>query len=37
MLCDAITDKVVFKAKAESFSGAEWGMKSAAQARFQQI
>jgi len=34
MLCDAITDKVVFKAKAEAFSGAEWGMKSAARLDF---
>ena len=33
-LCDAITDEVVFKAKAEVFSGEEWGMKSAARLDF---
>jgi endoglucanase len=34
MLCDAITDKVVFKGKALSFTGEEWGMKSAARLDF---
>ena len=33
-LCDAITGKVVFKADAVMYSGAYWGMKSAAQLDF---
>jgi endoglucanase len=34
ILCNALTDKVVYKAMAEAFSGAEWGMKSAARLDF---
>ncbi len=36
-VCDAITDRVVFKGKAEEYSGAEWGMKSAARLDFSQV
>ena len=37
ILCDAITDKVIFKGKALAFSGSDWGMKSAAQLDFTEV
>jgi endoglucanase len=36
-LCDAITDKVIFKGKALLFSGENWGMKSAARLDFSKV
>ncbi len=36
-VCDAITDRVVFSATAEEYSGADWGMKSAARLNFSEL
>jgi peptidoglycan/xylan/chitin deacetylase (PgdA/CDA1 family) len=36
-LCDAISDKVIFKGKALTFSGEDWGMKSVAKLDFSQV
>lgn len=33
-ICDAITDNIVFRGKAVSFSGEDWGMKAAARLNF---
>jgi endoglucanase len=34
IICDAITDNIVFRGKSVSFSGEEWGMKAAARLNF---
>lgn len=36
-LCDAITDKVIFRGKALTFNGEDWGMKSAARLDFSRV
>jgi endoglucanase len=36
-VCDAITDKVVFNAKASAFSGEDWGMKTAVRLDFSDL
>lgn len=36
-VCDAITDKIIFKGQAVTYSGSEWGMKSAARLDFSGI
>ncbi len=37
LLCDAITDKVIYKGMALQFTGEEWGMKSAARLDFTEV
>jgi endoglucanase len=36
-ICDAITGKEIFRGKASSFSGEDWGMKSAARLNFSEL
>jgi endoglucanase len=36
-LCDAVTDRVLFKGSAQAYSGAEWGMQSAARLNFSEF
>jgi endoglucanase len=36
-VCDAISDKIVFKGKAVAYSGEKWGMQSAAHLDFSQV
>ena len=36
-VCDAVTDKVIYKGKAVTYDGREWGMKSAARLDFSKV